>query len=769
MKVISPHKISMAGRQIKLRPGVAAATKPKDPGVEQKKSSSRSLKDSELRYRRLFEAAQDGILILDAQTGAIDDVNPYLIDLLGYSRAEFVEKKLWEVGAFRDVDVSKIEFKVLQATGYIRYENLPLRAKGGNLIDVEFVSNVYQAGDRQVIQCNIRNITARKRLDDASQESDKLYRHLFENMLNGFAYCKMIFEHGQPVDFIYLDVNSAFESLTGLKGVTGKKVSEVIPGIRDSDPGLFEIYSRVALSGKPERFETYVEALQMWFSISVYSPEREYFVAVFEVITERKRAEEEIKNLARFPDENPFPILRLNDKGIILYANTASRPLLEDWKTSIGREAPSFWRKIVTEAFAKRSKQRVEVSIGSQVLSFVVTPIIEASYVNLYGRDITDRKHAEDELQKAHDGLELQVQQRTAALSQSNMLLQTLLDNMPDQIYFKDAQSRFMKNSMAQVKLFGFSDPLQVVGKTDFDFFPHAQRSYEGEQEIIRSGTPLVDYEEKVIWPDGHETWLSTTKVPLRDHTDKIIGTMGISRDITDRKRNEEALQKTQDELQSFSYSVSHDLRAPLRGIDGWSLALLEDYGGMLDQQGKEYIRRVRAETQHMGELIDDLLQLSRITRIGLHTEQVDLSAIAGEIAARLQENEPQRHVEFIIQKGLTANGDAHLLEVALTNLLQNAFKFTGNKPQARIEFGQIEIKSERVFFVRDNGAGFDMTFAKKLFGAFQRMHAASEFPGTGIGLATVQRIVYRHGGRIWAESIVNGGATFFFTLEAGI
>jgi light-regulated signal transduction histidine kinase (bacteriophytochrome) len=134
-----------------------------------------------------------------------------------------------------------------------------------------------------------------------------------------------------------------------------------------------------------------------------------------------------------------------------------------------------------------------------------------------------------------------------------------------------------------------------------------------------------------------------------------------------------------------------------------------------------------------------------------------------------LQENEPQRPVEFIIQKGLTANGDAHLLEVALTNLLQNAFKFTGNKPQARIEFGQIEIKSERAFFVRDNGAGFDMLFAKKLFGAFQRMHAASEFPGTGIGLATVQRIIHRHGGRIWAESVVNGGATFFFTLEPGI
>ncbi len=165
-----------------------------------------------------------------------------------------------------------------------------------------------------------------------------------------------------------------------------------------------------------------------------------------------------------------------------------------------------------------------------------------------------------------------------------------------------------------------------------------------------------------------------------------------------------------------------------------------------------------------MGELIDDLLQLSRITRAEMHTERVDLSAIARSIAARLQEGEPQRQVEFIIQNGLSAIGDAHLLEVMLTNLLSNAFKFTGKTADARIEFGLIQ-GERRVFFVRDNGAGFDMAYAKKLFGAFQRMHKDSEFPGTGIGLATVQRIINRHGGRVWAESAVNQGATFFFTL----
>jgi light-regulated signal transduction histidine kinase (bacteriophytochrome) len=228
-------------------------------------------------------------------------------------------------------------------------------------------------------------------------------------------------------------------------------------------------------------------------------------------------------------------------------------------------------------------------------------------------------------------------------------------------------------------------------------------------------------------------------------------------------------LEAANKELETFSYSVSHDLRAPLRGIDGWSMALLEDYGDLLDEQGKTYIHRVRFETQRMGHLIDDLLQFSRLTRVEMRKEQVNLSSMARYVATRLQESEPQRRVKFKIQKGLSARCDAHLLEVALTNLLDNAFKFTGKTPQARIEFGQTEIKGQRTFFVRDNGAGFDMAFSKKLFGVFQRLHNASEFPGTGVGLATVQRIFHRHGGRVWAESAIDQGATFYFTLEENV
>lgn len=234
-------------------------------------------------------------------------------------------------------------------------------------------------------------------------------------------------------------------------------------------------------------------------------------------------------------------------------------------------------------------------------------------------------------------------------------------------------------------------------------------------------------------------------------------------------------LQAVNRELEAFSYSVSHDLRAPLRAIDGFSQAVLEDYADRLDDQGKDYLNRVRAATQRMGHLIDDMLTLSRVTRVEMQRGTVDLSALAADVFAELQKSEPERKVDWRIEPGLIAEGDAQLLRVALVNLLGNAWKFTGKTANAKIEFGAMRDAaipntqgapdSAPSFFVRDNGAGFDMTYAGKLFGAFQRLHLTSEFPGTGIGLATVQRIIHRHGGRVWAEGAVGKGATFYFSL----
>ena len=234
-----------------------------------------------------------------------------------------------------------------------------------------------------------------------------------------------------------------------------------------------------------------------------------------------------------------------------------------------------------------------------------------------------------------------------------------------------------------------------------------------------------------------------------------------------DQRRLEERAVALNDELEAFAYSVSHDLRAPLRSVEGFSQALLDDYKDQLAPEGKEHLVRIRAGAQNMARLLDGLLGLSRIARAELHMEPVDLSALARETAEELKGSGPERGVEFTIQEGAVANGDARMLRTVIQNLLGNAWKFTSKRAQAAIEFGARPDEGRQVYFVRDDGVGFDGAYVGKLFGAFQRLHAATEYEyeGTGIGLATVQRIVARHGGRVWAEGSVGAGATFYFTL----
>jgi PAS domain S-box-containing protein len=261
----------------------------------------------------------------------------------------------------------------------------------------------------------------------------------------------------------------------------------------------------------------------------------------------------------------------------------------------------------------------------------------------------------------------------------------------------------------------------------------------------------------------------------------RIGGTEGavvVVHDITEAARAHSELklvntklEASNSELEAFSYSVSHDLRTPLRAIDGFSQALLEDYGDVLQAEGKDYLRRLRAAAQNMGRLIDDMLRLSRITRAELEWQDVDLSEMCRAIVAELVANAPERRIEISIEAGMHARGDAHWLHQAMENLLGNAWKFTSKTGSPRIEVGATSDaeSGERVFFVRDNGAGFANERAEKLFAPFQRLHGADEFPGTGVGLAIVRRIIHRHGGRIWADATIGKGATFYFTLPSDI
>ncbi|TRX01160.1 PAS domain S-box protein [Candidatus Methylobacter oryzae] len=294
------------------------------------------------------------------------------------------------------------------------------------------------------------------------------------------------------------------------------------------------------------------------------------------------------------------------------------------------------------------------------------------------------------------------------------------------------------------------------------------QKGYIDNEEI-----PLVTLK-------GREFSASVTAAIKKDSAGNTCFD-GIIENITERKAVEQRIQQlnkalreratvlesVNHELEAFSYSVSHDLRAPLRAVDGFSRILLDEYADRLDETGRDRLRRVRAAAQRMATLIDDMLKLSRITRSELKREDVDLSALANEVIDELRRLEPNRVVQCTVQPGISAWGDARLLRIVLDNLLGNAWKFTSQQPDAHIEFGVQARSDQTVYFVRDNGAGFDMAYAEKLFGAFQRLHDASEFPGTGIGLATAQRVIHKHGGHICAESEVGKGATFYFTLEA--
>ncbi|MBW4639861.1 MAG: PAS domain-containing protein [Gloeocapsa sp. UFS-A4-WI-NPMV-4B04] len=427
-------------------------------------------------------------------------------------------------------------------------------------------------------------------------------------------------------------------------------------------------------------------------------------------------------------------------------------------------------RKLITSQGAQYYEDILP--INSELRTFFVAKTVcrneQGDVIGIIGiaRDISDRKRNEE------------------ALRRSEEFLRRMFASSADCVKVLDVDGRLLSMNTGGQMLMEIDDFAPFLKASWCDFWQ------QGDQHLVSTALEAAKtggtgkFQAYCPTAKGTPKWWDVVVTPIMDAQGKPEQLLSVSRDITERKQAEQQIKElNQDlekrvvertkqleaankELEAFAYSVSHDLRTPLRSIDGFSLTLLERYTEQLDDKGKHYLQRVRAASQRMGELIDDLLKLSRVTRSEMVCQKIDLSVLVAAIAKEIQQTEPQRQVEFAIASPVVTQGDYRLLRVAFENLLNNAWKFTLNQTHPQIEFGTLpQPDGTDIYFIRDNGAGFDMEYADKLFGAFQRLHTVDEFPGTGIGLATVQRIIHRHGGQIWAEAAVNQGATFYFTL----
>lgn len=580
----------------------------------------------------------------------------------------------------------------------------------------------------------------------ALKETEERYSLLFEHLNEGFALHEMLYDaDGRPVDYRFLAVNPAFEELTGLKqdDVVGRTVREVIPGIEQS---WIDAYGEVARTGEPSRLEGFAAPLGRYYEALAFSPAKDQFAVLFLDVTERKRWEEEIKSLARFPAENPSPVLRVDKEGILLYANPASETLSPDLRLVVGELAPAPIRRMAEQGLTRQSNITVNIEAGGRVWSFSVAPVLESGYANLYGRDITERRRVAEELRQREADLK-----RAQAIGHIGS-------------WRLDLQRNVLEWSDEAYRMFGIPPGTPLTYETFLGLVhPEDREAVDQAWQAALRGEPY-DIDHRIITESGIK-WVREVAELEFDSEGVLRAGFGTCQDITERKRTEEELRRANAVKDDFVGMVSHEMRTPLTAILGVASLLLGPTP-LPEQDRRELMEEVRTGAERLSKIIDNMLSLARADTRRPDFSPVEVSTIVEELVEQHRARNAHREVRKRVDSSAVVVGTREYVLHILSNLLENAEKYTPRDQPIDIDVRRDG--SEVVVRVLDRGIGLEPDDLQNIFDAFYRSSRGRAMSsGIGIGLTVCKRLVESMGGRIWAAPRDGGGSEFGFTLPS--